>query len=273
LVAVILPASFALNASLSAEALRGTKVRHPVGAETIAEAAQRLYQALVKSRSSRGVLKAAAGSIHLLPGANGASRVLATCEPSDDKREANLFIHNQQPDTVISVFNSPFGPDVLVVTDKLSEGVDLHRYCRHLIHYELDPSPIRTVQRNGRLRRVNSWAALTGRPIRYAYPAFRGTRDYRLVQVMKKRVDSFSLLLGGVQDFEIDSIADRDERWRNDVIRIARERLSKAGSRLRARDPALFTLERSERAASARDASVPSSKAAPMRRARTLTEA
>ena len=57
------------------------------------------------------------------------------------KREDSLFIHNQQPDTVISIFNSPFGPDVLVVTDKLSEGIDLHRYCRHLIHYELDPSP------------------------------------------------------------------------------------------------------------------------------------
>src|SRR5260370_31025641 len=75
---------------------------------------------------------------------------------------------------------------------------------RHLIHYELDPSPIRTVQRNGRLRRVNSWAAATGQPIRYAYPAFRGTRDHRLVQIMKKRLDSFSLLLGGGQGFDVE---------------------------------------------------------------------
>jgi len=106
------------------------------------------------------------------PGSNGTLRVLGVCEPSGNKREETLFIQNRQPDTVISIFNSPFGPDVLVVTDKLSEGIDLHRYCRHLIHYELDPSPIRTVQRNGRLRRVNSWAAATGRPILYAYPAF-----------------------------------------------------------------------------------------------------
>ncbi|WP_210546735.1 helicase-related protein [Rhodoferax sp. PAMC 29310] len=57
---------------------------------------------------------------------------------------------------MIRVFGSPFGPDVLVVIDKLSEGIDLHNYCRHLIHYELDTSPIRTVQRNGRIRRVGA---------------------------------------------------------------------------------------------------------------------
>jgi ERCC4-related helicase len=106
--------------------------------------------------------------LELLPGANGASRVLGVCSPSANENEGSLFLHNQQPDTVISIFNSPFGPDALVVTDKLSEGIDLHRYCRHLIHYELDPSPIRTVQRNGRLRRVNSWAAVTKQLIQYA---------------------------------------------------------------------------------------------------------
>jgi len=105
----------------------------------------------------------------------------------------------------------------------------------HLIHYELDPSPIRTVQRNGRLRRVNSWAAATGQPIRYAFPAFRGTRDHRLVQIMKKRIDSFSLLLGGVQDFDVDEIVGSDERWRNEVLELAKARLRKSAGQLRAR--------------------------------------
>ena len=133
------------------------------------------------------------------------------------------------------MFNSPFGPDVLIGTDRLSEGIDLHRYCRHLIHYELDPSPIRTVQRNGRLRRVSGWAFRTKRKIRYAYPAFRGTRDYRLVQIMKKRIDSFSLLLGGVQGFEVEQVGDADEAWRSQVIQLARARLLKTGGLLRAR--------------------------------------
>lgn len=151
-------------------------------------------------------MRAAQDRLDLLPGANGTSRVLGVCMPSDNEEEESLFLHNQQPDTVISIFNSPFGPDVLVVTDKLSEGIDLHRYCRHLIHYELAPSPIRAVQRNGRIRRVNSWAAATGQPICYTCPAFRGTRDHRLSQIMKKRIGSFSLLLGGVQDFDVEEV-------------------------------------------------------------------
>jgi hypothetical protein len=214
-------------------ALEKTSGRHHAGKETLAAAAQRLCHALLRSKSSRAIMRAAQGRLYLLPGTN--ARVLGVCLPSENPKEKDLFLHNQQPDTVISIFNSPFGPDVLVVTDKLSEGIDLHRYCRHLIHYELDPSPIRTVQRNGRLRRVNSWAAATGLPICYTYPAFRGTRDHRLVQIMKKRIDSFSLLLGGVQDFDVEEVAGSEEEWRNKVIALAKARLAKAGSCLRAR--------------------------------------
>ncbi len=218
-----------------AEALVKTNGRR--GRETISAAAQRLYSTLIQSKSSRAVLQEAKDRPELIPGANGAGRVLGVCTPSENEEEESLFLHNQQPDTVISIFNSPFGPDVLVVTDRLSEGIDLHRYCRHLIHYELDPSPVRTVQRNGRLRRVNSWAAVTGQPIRYAYPAFRGTRDHRLVQIMKKRIDSFSLLLGGVQDFDVEEVVGSDEAWRNRVIAVAKEHLAAAGGQLRAREP------------------------------------
>lgn len=217
------------------EALVMTKGRHRSGQETISAAAQTLFRALIHSKSSRAVLKEAEDRIELLPGANGAARVLGVCTPSGNEDEESLFIHNQQPDTIISIFNSPFGPDVLVVTDKLSEGIDLHRYCRHLVHYELDPSPIRTVQRNGRLRRVKSWAAVTRLPILYAYPAFRGTRDHRLVQIMKKRIDSFSLLLGGVQDFNVDDVVGSDEAWRNSVVALAKQRLATAGGELRSR--------------------------------------
>lgn len=229
-----------LGASSSASknlvpALRSVRSRGPNGRATIGEAAQSLYWALLQSKSSRAVLKAAEDRLDLMPGANGSVRVLGVCTPSDDEKEAPLFVHNQQPDTIISVFNSPFGPDVLVVTDKLSEGIDLHRHCRHLVHYELDPSPIRTVQRNGRLRRVNSWSAVTGKPILYSFPAFRGTRDHRLVQIMKKRIDSFSLLLGGVQDFDVDDIVGSEEKWRNEVIALAKRQLEKTGRGLRAR--------------------------------------
>ena len=82
---------------------------------------------------------------------------------------------------------------------------------------------------------MNSWASVTDQPIRYAYPAFRGTRDFRLVQIMKKRIDSFSLLLGGVQDFDVEEIVGVEEQWRNEVITKAKARLVSAGGRLRAR--------------------------------------
>lgn len=217
-------------------ALETIPTRSPLSGETIVGAAKNLYAMLIQSRSSRAVLKAAGERLDLLPGAARASRVIAVCERPSDTNPDHLFTDSQQPDTAIAVFNSPFGPDVLVGTDRLSEGIDLHRYCRHLIHYELDPSPIRTVQRNGRLRRVGGWAPVTNTKILYAYPAFRGTRDYRLVQIMKKRIDSFSLLLGGVQGFEVEQVNDADETWRSRVIHIAKTRLSKAGGMLRARE-------------------------------------
>jgi len=208
--------------------------------ETIANAALSLFQELLKSKSGKGVLREAENYPELMPGAiekNATGRVLGVCEP---KANAALFLRNNQPDTVIQVFGSPFGPDVLVVTDKLSEGIDLHNYCRHLIHYELDASPIRTVQRNGRIRRVQSWAAVTGEKIRYAYPAFGGTRDQRLVDIMKKRVATFSLLLGGVSDFadlDIDLTRAADEEWRSAVVQHAQRQLKKEGGKLVARKP------------------------------------
>jgi ERCC4-related helicase len=208
--------------------------------ETIADAARSLFEELLKSKSGKGVLREAENCPELMPGAMGkksTGRVLGVCEP---KTNAALFIRNNQPDTVIQVFGSPFGPDVLVVTDKLSEGIDLHNYCRHLIHYELDASPIRTVQRNGRIRRVQSWAAVTGEKIRYAYPSFGGTRDQRLVDIMKKRVATFSLLLGGVSDFadlDMDLTSTVDEEWRSAVVQQAQRQLKKEGGKLVARRP------------------------------------
>jgi superfamily II DNA/RNA helicase len=135
-----------------------------------------------------------------LPGTTKA-RVAAVCEPDSDsalRKNPGVFFPGQ-PDATLAVFNSPFGPDVLVTTDRLSEGVDLHGFCRHLIHHELDPSPVRTIQREGRLRRVNSWAARSHRPIRILYPGLLGTRDEKLVKIMRERLQQFDLLLGGIR--------------------------------------------------------------------------
>ena len=138
----------------------------------------------------------------------------------------------------LAIFNSPFGPEVMVATDRLSEGIDLHSHCRTVIHYELDPSPIRTIQRNGRLRRINGWSAALGKPIECGYPAFLGTRDERLVDIMQGRLAAFSLLLGGAHEVSVeeDGWDDRsDEEWRKGVLKVAKGKLAQLPRQLTVR--------------------------------------
>jgi hypothetical protein len=111
----------------------------------------------------------------------------------------------RRPDMAMLWFNSPFGPPVLVATDRLSEGVDLHRHCRHLVHYEMPPSPVRMIQRRGRLRRLGSLAAQVARAtgsdtaeILEFCPYFSGTRDEAAVRILGQRLQRFDDLLGGV---------------------------------------------------------------------------
>jgi hypothetical protein len=54
---------------------------------------------------------------------------------------------------------------------------------------------------------------------------------------MKKRIDSFSLLLGGVQDFDVDDVPGSEEAWRNSVIATAKKSLRQSAGQLRAREP------------------------------------
>ena len=185
------------------KALESNRVRRMGGtAPTVAAAADALFRNLTdtRSRSTLGKLRYAQSSGEFLPGTmEGGSRVLGAWQHSgEEEPPANLY--QGQADIVLSIFNSPFGPDVLVTTDRFSEGVDLHRCCRLLVHYELDPSPIRTLQRNGRVRRVGSWASRTGQPIEYAFPAFSGTRDSKAVEIMSQRLKRFDLVLGGVPE-------------------------------------------------------------------------
>jgi ERCC4-related helicase len=192
------------------------------GQPSIAEASKRLFESLEASGSSstQAILRLAVRKpdTQHFP----SERVIAVADPdemdgSPSEDESRLF-YRKQPDIMMAIFNSPFGPEVLVVTDRLSEGVDLHRYCRHIVHYELSPSPIRIVQRNGRVRRLGSWASTTNRSIRVVYPAFGETRDQRLVEIMKARLKRFDLLLGGTGAKIEGSVLDEDERWKYEIL-------------------------------------------------------
>ena len=208
---------------------------------TIGEAATALVNALLQeqSTSTRALLKsiskgarAFGGKSSHFPGRlDEGIRVMGAWN-HDGTDDPPKTLYTGKPDIVLALFNSPFGPDVLVTTDRLSEGVDLHRCCRHLIHYELDPSPVRTIQRNGRVRRVGSWAALTGQPICYAYPTFGGTRDEKAVGVMRQRINAFGLLLGGVPSLENDEDGANHQSFAEGVLLGARKELELLNRRL-----------------------------------------
>lgn len=213
------------------------------GLPTIKDAACALLKSLLlsQSKSTRSVLKNMARSndgagfekessdpreSHFPGKLDEGYRVMGFWAPKKECSNSVLetLYTAKEPDMVIEIFNSPFGPDVLVITDRLSEGVDLHCYCRHLIHYELDPSPVRTIQRNGRIRRIGSWASKVKKPIMYAYPAFAGTRDEKAVAIMQQRIDAFGVLLGGVPPLK-QNIDELNDSFAEAVLKNVRNKL------------------------------------------------
>lgn len=233
----------ALTVTALAHQLTTTRPRNEMSrVPTVMESARALRKMLLdqQSTSTRAILKSIDKGAHTFGGKTShfpgrldeGFRVMGAWL-HDGQSNPPRTLYTGNPDIVLALFNSPFGPDVLVTTDRLSEGVDLHRCCRHLIHYELDPSPVRTLQRNGRVRRVGSWAALTGQPIQYAYPTFGGTRDEKAVGVMRQRINAFGLLLGGVPSLEdSDSDSDSEQSFAEAVLHHTKNELASLNRRL-----------------------------------------
>ena len=92
-------------------------------------------------------------------------------------------------------FNTPFFPDVLVCSEVMGEGVDLHRCCRHVIHHDLAWNPSDIEQRTGRIDRLGCKAE--GRhPIVAYLPYLGGAADERQFKVMRDREQWFQVVMG-----------------------------------------------------------------------------
>ena len=92
-------------------------------------------------------------------------------------------------------FNTPFFPDVLVCSEVMGEGVDLHRFCRHVIHHDLAWNPSDIEQRTGRIDRLGCKAE--GRhPIVAYLPYLGGAADERQFKVMRDREQWFQVVMG-----------------------------------------------------------------------------
>jgi len=96
---------------------------------------------------------------------------------------------------LMRAFNTPFFPDVLVCSEVMGEGVDLQRFCRHVIHHDLDWNPSTIEQRTGRIDRLGCKAE--GRqPILVYLPYLAGTADERQFRVMSDREQWFRIVMG-----------------------------------------------------------------------------
>ena len=109
-------------------------------------------------------------------------------------------------------FNTPFFPEVLVASSVMSEGVDLQRDCRYVIHHDLDWNPSTLEQRNGRVDRIGSKAEISGLPVTIYEPFLGGTYDEKMYRVVKDRERWFGVVMGNApndDERETESVATR----------------------------------------------------------------
>ena len=97
---------------------------------------------------------------------------------------------------LITLFNTPFAPDLLVASSVMGEGIDLHQECRHVIHHDLDWNPGVLEQRTGRLDRIGALAEREDCPIEVYEPYLAGTHDEKMFRVVKDRGQWFDIVMG-----------------------------------------------------------------------------
>ncbi|MCA9664203.1 MAG: hypothetical protein KC503_01405 [Myxococcales bacterium] len=109
-------------------------------------------------------------------------------------------------------FNTPFFPDVVVCTDVLREGVDLHLFCDRVVHYGLAYSPGDIEQRTGRIdryfsktyRAIETSTSHSSR-LRVEYPYVASTLDeLQLARVLSRRNEVQTLMDRGLPIPEFD---------------------------------------------------------------------
>ena len=98
--------------------------------------------------------------------------------------------------SLMQTFNSPFFPEVLVASAVMSEGVDLHRNCRNVIHHDLCWSPSTLEQRTGRVDRIQSKGERLGASVSVYLPFLKATQDEKMYRVVTDRERWFNIVMG-----------------------------------------------------------------------------
>jgi hypothetical protein len=109
-------------------------------------------------------------------------------------------------------FNTPFRPYVLVASDVMQEGLDLHKECSRIVHYDLTWNPARLEQRVGRLDRLGSRVEKlleqNGNHHKAKLHIHRhwipGTIDERMFRIVRERERWFRFILGHPPEWDAD---------------------------------------------------------------------
>lgn len=106
---------------------------------------------------------------------------------------------------LVRQFRMPGFPLVLVTTDVLQEGEDLHTFCRNIVHYGIAWTPSAMEQRTGRIDRIGSLVQrqIDGRDetpfgaqlLQVYYPHMRDTVEVLQVRRVLKRLNRFLSLI------------------------------------------------------------------------------
>lgn len=120
-------------------------------------------------------------------------------------------------DRIFNGFNTPLLPEILICTQVGQEGIDLHRHCRHVVHYDLAWNPAVLEQRTGRADRIGSKtfrerdAVADPKTVvlEIGVPFVAGTYDERMYEELRLRAQTFEVLTGG--DFAADHADGQDD--------------------------------------------------------------
>src|SRR5207249_2814274 len=111
---------------------------------------------------------------------------------------------------LLAYFHGRIVPEIMICTQVGQEGIDLHRHCRHVVHYDLGWNPANVEQRTGCVDRIGSKTqrerklasgdqvpetALPG--LEVGLPYLAATYDERMFDRLYTRAQAFELLTGG----------------------------------------------------------------------------
>lgn len=118
-------------------------------------------------------------------------------------RLVNGAVKSETRQRLMLTFNSPFFPEVLIASSVMAEGVDLHRFCRYVIHHDLCWNPSTLEQRTGRVDRIGAKVERCGQPIRVYLPYLAETQDEKMYRVVMDRERWFNVVMG--EKFKVDA--------------------------------------------------------------------